>query len=356
MEAEFIEVFKRVFSHHEWILGREVQSFEKSWLEFLGVKYAIGCANGTDALSLALQALDIREGDEVITSSLSFFATAESILSRGARIVFVDVLPESGLIDPAKIVPAITPKTKAVMPIHLYGQPCQMDEILKISRDFSIFCIEDAAQAHGVFFQEKALGTWGDMGCFSFFPGKNLGALGDAGAIVTDQKKYEEKLRALRDHGRSAKYAHQLVGSNKRMDGLQAGFLTEKLKKLQEWDSRRREITAIYQEGLSGISGLVLPPAKNLPISRGSLHLYVLCHPKRDQIANLLNQAGIETGVHYPIPCHLQDAFKNLGPFSPLPATEAFSAECLSLPLSGTMPLTDAEKVVNQLKSILRKF
>jgi dTDP-4-amino-4,6-dideoxygalactose transaminase len=356
--AELRAAFESVLENHEFILGGEVVAFEEAWKELLSAQFAIGCASGTDALVLALHALGIGPGDEVITTPLTYFATVEAVASTGAKPVLVDVEPDSGLIDPAKIEQAITSRTRALLPVHIFGQPAAMGEIMAIARRRSLKCIEDAAQAHGVYLDGKALGTIGDVGCYSFFPGKNLGALGDAGALATQNAALAEKLVLLRDHGRRGKqghdkYLHFQMAGNYRMDGMQAAFLRAKLKHMKEWDERRRKVCEIYRGELQGIRGLRLLPAAQFPKERGALHLFVILHPERDRLEAALREAGVETGIHYPVPCHLQPGWKDRFGESSFPKAEEFSKSCLSLPLSGAVSDDDARFVAGQVRKVI---
>lgn len=339
----------RVLSHGQYILGTEVIQFEEKWRAYLGCSDAIGCSNGTDALTLALLACGIGSGDEVITTPNTFFGTAEAILATGARPVFVDVELHTGLIDPKKIEAAITSRTRALLPVHLYGQPAEMGAILQIARKHGLRCIEDSAQAHGATYHGKKLGTLGDLGCFSFFPGKNLGGIGDAGAVVSSDPELFARARKIRDHGRNSKYEHGEFGRNMRMDGIQAAVLLEKLPFLDEWNQRRREVAAIYHRDLPGVADLALPPR----CETSAYHLFVIRHPRRDWLSAELKRKGVETGVHYPIPCHLQPAWTSRFGNCDLPMAARFASECLSLPIHGLMTDEEASTVVSRIRELL---
>ncbi len=348
--------FDRILKENAFIQssssGCDVSRFEDSWKGFIGTKHAIGCTNGTDALSLSLKALDIRPGAEVITTSFTFFATVEAILQIGAKPVFVDVEDSTGLIDASKIESAITPKTRAILPVHLYGQGCDMNSIMKLAQARDLVVIEDSAQAHGVSHQGKVLGSWGHAACFSFFPGKNLGALGDAGAITTNDDALTARLLKYRDHGRQGKYTHVELGGNYRLDGIQAAFLNVKFPHLKSWNSNRRKISKIYLDGLSQYPELRLLPQSSAEID--GLHLFVVRHANRDRLVEELKKLNVESGVHYPTPSHQQPIFiEKFGRDYHFPVTEEFSRTCLSLPLHGAMTEDEAHEVVSRMAQAL---
>lgn len=344
--------FDRVTSDRSYILGKEAKDFEEAWADYCGTKYAVGCANGTDALVLMLLALKIGPGDEVITVSHTFFATVEAIVSTGATPILIDVLQDTALMDPAKLEAAITPKTKAVIPVHLYGQPCDMDPILEICKKHKLPCLSDAAQAHGSYYKDQPIAKFGIGTSFSFFPGKNLGALGDAGAIVTDDQSFYDELCSLRDHGRRGKkYEHEQFGWNMRIDGLQAAFLNAKLKFLESWNTDRAEIATMYKYALRDLDGI-----RSIAITDDVLsayHLYVITCSDRDSLQMKLKAQGIETGVHYPYGVHRQPAWQKKFSSISLPVTEQIADHCLSLPLFGGMTREEGEQVVNVLRQIL---
>jgi dTDP-4-amino-4,6-dideoxygalactose transaminase len=295
------------------------------------VKHCIGVANGTDALFVALKILGVRAGDEVITAANTFIATSEAITMTGARVVFVDIDPRTYNIDVSKIEEKITPRTKAIIPVHLYGQPADMDPINEISRRHGLQVIGDAAQAHGSLYKGKKIATCASVTCFSFYPGKNLGAYGDAGAVVTDNDEWAERAIKLANHGRAKKYDHDFEGINSRLDGLQASILNAKLKHLDEWTDARRRNAYLYNEALKDLD-LVIP--KELPEVRAVYHLYVIRVKDRERLQERLNAEGVSTGIHYPIALPYLNAYKYLG-HTDGDFTEALKAsqEILSLPM-----------------------
>ncbi len=350
--ADLRKAFERVTGACSYIQGIEVQNFEQSWAEYSGAKHCIGCANGTDALVLSFLALGIGGGDEVITVSHTFFATVEAIVSAGAHPVLIDVLPTTGLMDPAKLEAAITSKTKAVVPVHLYGQPADMDPILAICKKHNIPCIGDAAQAHGAKYKGKEISNYGLGTCFSFFPGKNLGALGDAGAIVTNDDGFAETLRCIRDHGRRGKkYEHEQFGWNMRIDGMQAAFLSAKLKYLDGWNNDRAAVAEFYTPRLKAMGGIKL--IETIPDVASANHLFVVCHEDREKFKKQLEKRGIGTGVHYPHGVHRQEAWLKRFPSLSLPVTEYIADHCLSLPIFGAMTQSEAEVVVQAVAEAL---
>jgi dTDP-4-amino-4,6-dideoxygalactose transaminase len=291
----------------------------------------VGVANGTDALYLTLRAFEIGSGDEVITVAHTFIATAEAISITGAKPVFVDIREDTLLMNPDLLEAAITPHTRAVIPVHLYGQPCEMDIILDIAHQHGLKVVEDAAQAHGARWQGRYTGAWGDAACFSFYPGKNLGAYGDAGAIVSQDKDLINRIRMLANHGRQGKYVHEIVGVNSRLDGLQAAILRIKLRHLDDWNAARRHHAEYYLKCL-GDSNIILPAVH--PEAETVWHLFVVRTSDRECVQTRLKQLGIETGIHYPIPLHMQPAYKHLGlAKSQFPVTEHVARQVLSLPM-----------------------
>ena len=335
----------------QYILGDQVAAFEHSFASFCGAKHGIGLGNGTEALHLTLRALGVGPGDEVISVSNTFFATVEAIVSVGATPILIDVLPENGLMDPSQIKAAISNRTKAIIPVHLYGQPVDLEPIIEIAKNHGIDVIEDAAQAHGARYKGNPIGALSTAASFSFYPGKNLGALGDAGAIVTNDKKLAERLRSLRDHGRSEKYSHHEFAWNMRMDGMQGAFVAAKLKKLDQWNADRATVAKIYHEGLVGLPGLnILQTSPNV---QHAYHLFVITHQRRDWLREELKKKGIETGIHYPLGCHQQSAWLNKFGKQSLPVTEELARTCLSLPVFGGMKKEEAQEVVSKLRSIL---
>jgi len=323
----------RVFAASDFVLGDEVAQFEAEFADYCGVGETIACANGTDALELALCAIGIGVGDEVITVANTFAATAEAIVRCGAGPRFVDVDPQTLLMDVSLLETAITPKTRAIIPVHLYGSCVDVAAVMAVAARHGIAVIEDAAQAQGASTRGKRAGATALAGCFSFYPGKNLGACGDAGAVVTSSPEVAARVRQARDHGRSGeKYKHDVVGRNSRMDGLQGAILRVKLRHLTAWNARRREIAQTYGALLRGVDvSIVAVPVASQPV----YHQFVIRTAERDQLRQALAAHGIQTGIHYPIPLHQQPAF---APYLPpggieLPVTEAAAASILSLPM-----------------------
>lgn len=321
----------RVVEDTAFIMGREVRAFESAFADYLGARFCVGVNSGTAALQLALMASAIGPGDEVIAPSFTFFATAEAISVLGAKPVFVDIDPASYTVSAAAIEKAMTSRTRAIIPVHLYGQSADLDPILEIGKRHNLRIIEDAAQAHGAEYQGKRVGALGDAGCFSFYPSKNLGAYGEAGAIVTNDEALTEKLRLLRDHGSTSKYAHAIVGYNFRMEEIQAAVLSVKLPHLDDWNSQRRDRASTYNDLLKNC-GVNSP--REMDYARHVYHVYAIQTENRDELQQRLTAAGIQTGVHYPIPIHLQPAYLSLGYQSgDLPVTEKLSERVLSLPM-----------------------
>lgn len=313
-----------------FIQGKQVREFEAAFADYLGAAHVIGVGNGTDALYLALRASGIGPGDEVITAANTFIATTEAVTGVGASIVLVDIDPESYTIDPALIEAAITPRTKAIIPVHLYGQPADMAAIMEIANRHNLLVIEDACQAHGAWYDGRRAGTIGHIGCFSSYPGKNLGAYGDAGVIATNDDDLAARLRMLANHGSQQKYHHEIEGWNSRLDTIQAVVLSVKLPHLDAWNERRRQHAERYSELLAG-SGVKTPTIRH---GDHVWHLYVIETEDRDELGRRLAEQGIATGVHYPIPLHLQPAYEHLG-YGPgaFPVTERVAARILSLPM-----------------------
>jgi len=334
-----------VFRTGLYIQGPAVAAFEKAFVGKMSAAHGIGCANGTASLSLSLEALGVGAGDEVITVSHTFIATAEAICHVGAKPVFVDIEPAGYGMDPTLIEAAITPRTRAIIPVHLYGAPCDMDPILSIARKHDLKVIEDAAQAHFATYRGRYVGSLGDCGSFSFYPGKNLGAYGDAGFISTNRDETARLLRKLRDHGRTSKYEHDVIGYNQRMDALQAAILSVKLKHIDDWIAARRKIAAQYDARLrpAGFK-TIMPLADSGPV----YHLYVVEASNRDAVAEALGGDGIATGVHYPIPLHKQAALSKSGPHRPLPVTEKAAAKVISLPIYPELTPQNVDRICDR--------
>jgi len=322
---------ERTIARSAFIGGEELRSFESEFAKYCEAAACVGVGNGTDALYLTLRALGIGAGDEVITVAHTFTATAEAISSIGARPVFVDIKPDTMLMDPDLIESAITPRTRAIIPVHIYGQPCEMDRIMEIARRHGLKVIEDAAQAHGARWRGRRVGSIGDVACFSFFPGKNLGAYGDAGGVVSRDEDLIRRIRMLANHGRMDKYVHQIEGVNSRLDNLQAAILRVKLRRLDTWNAARERHAQRYCEILLNC-GVILPVVH--PEVETVWHLFVIKVQDRDRLQAELNERGIAAGVHYPVPLHRQPAYQHLGiPEGALPVTEQVASHILSLPM-----------------------
>jgi dTDP-4-amino-4,6-dideoxygalactose transaminase len=331
IKSEVDTAITRVLESGEFALGSEVAAFEEEFAAYCQAKHAVAVNSGTSALHLALLAAGVGPGDEVITVPFTFVATAAAILYTGARPVFVDIEPHSFTMDVNQIEPAITPHTKAILPVHLYGQPADMDPILEIAGQYGLRVIEDAAQAHGAEYKGRRVGAVGDIGCFSFYPGKNLGAYGEGGLLVTNHAEYAETAQMLRDWGQKEKYRHMLRGYNYRMDNLQGSILRVKLRHLNKWTDERVHRARGYNELLS--SSEVTTPCE-MAHGRHVYHLYVIRALNRDAVQHGLFRNSVQTGIHYPIPVHLQKAYADLG-YRPgdFPASEQASSEVLSLPM-----------------------
>ncbi|MHB9036471.1 MAG: DegT/DnrJ/EryC1/StrS family aminotransferase [Armatimonadota bacterium] len=330
--TEVEAAIKKVCDNTAFILSDEMKEFEAEFAAYCGAKHGIGVANGTEALFLALVALGIGPGDEVIVPSNTFIATAAAVSHAGATPVFVDCDPVTYCIDPAKISAAITDKTKAIMPVHLYGHSADMDVIMSIARASGLKVVEDCAQAHGTHYKGKQVGSIGDASGFSFYPSKTLGAYGDAGIILTNSDETADKLKLLRDNGRTTWYEHAIIGYNSRLDGLQAAILRVKLKYLDKWVEARRAHAQQYQELLGGIEGLVLPV--ELPHAHHSYYVYVVRARNRDAFMAKLKEKGCGCGIHYPLPLHLQPAYSFLGgKEGDCPVAEDYAKQIVSIPM-----------------------
>jgi dTDP-4-amino-4,6-dideoxygalactose transaminase len=328
-----------------------VERFEEEWAAYCGTAYSVGVSDGTAALELALRALDIGPGDEVVVPTNTFVATWEAVAAVGATIVPVDVDPETLLITARGVEAALTERTAAVIPVHLFGQPADMDAINAVAKRWGIDVVEDAAQAHGATWRQKRAGSLGDVGCFSFYPGKNLGAFGDAGALVTNRAEVAERARSLANHGRARNAAdrHVMVGDNRRLDALQAGVLSLKLPYLDAWNEARREAAAQYARALDGI------PVRRVAVAAGAVsvyHLQVIETERRDEVRKALADEGISTGIHYSAPCHLQPAFAGYGAMR-LPVAEAAAKRIVSLPMYPHLSRQDVRRVADALARAL---
>ena len=350
IKEEVDEVVSRVFNSTSFIMGNELEIFEEEFAEYCNTRYAIGVANGSDALILALLACGIGQGDEVITVPNTFIATSEAISHVGAKIIFVDVVPDTFNIDVSKIEDKITKNTKAIMPVHLYGQPADMDPLIILAKKYGLKIIEDAAQAHGAEYKGRKTGSIGDAACFSFYPSKNLGAYGDGGIITTNNEEIANKIKFLRNHGRtSEKYLHDMEGYSSRLDNLQAAILSVKLKYLDVWNNKRRENVLIYNRLLENLNDILTP--YEAEYCSHVYHLYVIQTKYRDDLREYLKSRGVATGIHYPIPLHLQPAYNHLeykeGDY---PVTERVSQEILSLPMYPELDENQIIEIVEKIK------
>lgn len=331
IKSEVDEAIHKILDSGQFILGKEVGEFECQAAGYLGVKYAVGCASGTDALQVAMMALGIGPGDEIITTPFTFVATTETIVLLGAKPVYVDIDPKTFNINPAAIEEAITPRTKAIIPVHLYGQAADMDPILAIARKHSLKVIEDSAQAMGASYKGKKVCTFGDVSCISFFPSKNLGAFGDAGMVVTNDVALGERMRMIIVHGSKQRYYHEILGVNSRLDTMQAVILSVKLQYLDKWNQARRDAAKRYNELLKDLP-VTVPYVS--PDCEHIFHQYTIRAPKRNELAEHLKQKGIPHAIYYPVPLHQQQAFASVGkPKGTFPVTEHAGDEVLSLPM-----------------------
>ena len=349
LDGELREAFERVYTRSWYIDGVEDKAFEKAFAGYCGVKYCVGVGNGLDALMLALKAIDVKVGDEVIVPSNTYIATALAVTYVGATPVFVEPDIRTFNMDPSRIEDSITEKTKAIMPVHLYGQACDMDPIMEIAKKRNLFVIEDCAQAHGATYKGQVIGSFGDVAGFSFYPGKNLGALGDAGAVVTNNKALEEKVRALGNYGSDYKYHHIYKGHNSRLDEMQAAFLTVKLSHLNRMNRERRRIAQEYMGGIHN-------PNVELPYIIEDCvpvwHIFGIRCKRRDELEAHLREKGIGTNKHYPIPMHLQECYMDLGfKKGDYPIAEEISATELSLPMYYGMTEEEIQYVIDALNS-----
>ena len=352
LHDEILAEWSQILKSAAFIGGPALDQFEAAFAKFAGSRLAVGVSNGTDALRLALLAMGISPGDEVITSPHTFIATTEAISQAGGRPVFVDVQEATGNIDPELIEQALTPRTRFLLPVHLYGQTADMDPILELARRHGLRVLEDASQAHGAEYRGRRAGSLAEAAAFSFYPGKNLGACGEAGAITTDDDDLAARLRQLRDHGQRMKYHHDIEGYNARLDALQAAALTIKLRHIDDWTERRRDRARRYSAGLEG-SGVELP--LETPGNKHVYHLYVIRHRWRDALKSALEEAGIGTGLHYPVPLHLQTAYNSmgLGPGT-FPVAERWASWGLSLPMFPTLSDEQVDRVVDAVRAAAR--
>src|SRR6185369_2390125 len=331
IRKEIDAAIARTLENCSFCLGPDVAKFEEEFARYIGAKHCIGVNTGTSALHVAMLLLNLRPGDEVITTPFTFVATSWAISYVGARPIYVDIDPETNNLDPARIDRAISPRTKAILPVHLYGHPVDLDAILTVARKHGLPVVEDAAQAHGALYRNRKIGTFGEMSCFSFYPGKNLGAYGEGGALVTDNAGFAARARSLREHGSTKRYYHDEVGFNYRMEGMQGAVLGVKLKHLDTWTSERRRVAHRYHELLAD-TPLQLP--READYAESAYHLYVVRHARRDDLKKHLEANRIGCALHYPLSLHLQKCYASLGyKAGDFPVAEKAAAQCLSLPI-----------------------
>ena len=340
----------RVLDSGRFILGEEVLAFEQAFAAYLGRRHCVACGSGTDAITLALRALDVQPGDEIITPTNTCFAAVCGIREAGAKPALCEALPGSAMTGPAEVEAAITPRTRVIMPVNLYGASPDLEALGHLSERRGIPIVEDCAQSHGTKFRGKMTGTFGVMGCFSFYPSKNLGCYGDGGAVVTDDDGLDRKLRLLRNYGQEDRYAHRMFGLNSRLDEVQAAILSAKLPRLETWSARRRELAARYDAQLRDVPGVtLLGPVEG---TEPAPHLYVIRVRKRKELQQALAGRGIQTFIHYPVPCHLQEACRFLGHREgDFPAAEALAREVLSLPLFPQLREEEVDHVAQAIRA-----
>ena len=349
---EILAAAREILQESSFIGGRHLEAFEREWAHYCGTREAVGVSSGTDALLLALLAAGVGPGDEVVTVPFTFAATVEAVIQTGARPVLVDVDPTTYTMDVSKLERSIGSRTKVILPVHLYGHPADMDAILAVAERRGLLVIEDAAQAHGALYKERPAGSLGHAAAFSFYPAKNLGACGDAGAVVTNDPALARKVRMLRDHGQGEKNRHEIQGYNGRLDSLQAAILSIKLHHLPEWNNRRRALAALYDQLLKDIPGLILPSESAW--AKSAYHLYVIRSSRREELRGKLLQRGVATGIHYPLPVHRQQAFGLLGyPPASFPVSEQLAAEVLSLPFYPELDPDAVRTVSSHIRAIL---
>ena len=353
LRAELDAVIARTLDNCSFCLGPDVVQFEQDFAKFCGAEHCVAFNSGTSALHIAMLLLGVGPGDEVITTPFTFVATSWAISYVGATPVYVDIDDATFNLDPKLIEKAITPKTKVVMPVHLYGQPFNVEAILEICRKHKLPLVEDSAQSHGAKFNGKVVGTFGEISCFSFYPGKNLGAAGEGGALVTNNAEFAKRARSLREHGSTVRYYHDEVGFNYRMEGIQGAVLGVKLPHLQKWTDERRRVAHRYHELLKG-TPLQLP--LEAAGCESAYHLYVVRHPQRDKLKEHLDANGVGCALHYPVPLHLQKCYANLG-YQPgaFPVSEKAARECLSLPIYPELTDTQILRVVEVIRDFFRQ-
>jgi len=352
IKEEVQPVVTHAMENGAFVGGEQVTGFEKEFAAYCDTRYCIGVSSGTDALRFALLAAGVGPGHEVITVPNTFIATTEAISQAGATPVFVDVNPHTYNMDAARLEAQITKNTKAIIPVHLYGQPADMDPILDVARRYHLAVIEDACQAHGALYKNRRAGSMGTVGCFSFYPGKNLGAYGEGGAVVTQDPETAQKIKMLRDHGQQRKYVHQIEGYNGRLDAIQAGILRIKLKHLDAWNAARRQNAAHYNKRLSDVPQITLPTEADS--MQSVYHLYVILVPDRDRLQRFLAEKGIATGLHYPVPLHLQKAYDHLGyQKGAFAVTEGTAARLLSLPMYPELTSQQIDYIADAIREFI---
>ncbi len=348
LKDELDEAHQRVMDSGWFVLGDELASFETEFSAYTGTAHCVGVGNGLDALSLSLRVLGVGPGDEVIVPSNTYIATWLAVSAVGATPVPVEPDPHTHNLDPALVERAITDQTRVLLPVHLYGQPADLDPILSLARERGLRVVEDAAQAHGARYRGLPIGSHGDLVCWSFYPGKNLGAFGDGGAVTTNDADLADRLRVLRNYGSRVKYVNEVPGVNSRLDEVQAAALRVKLRHLDDWNGRRRRVASTYSEALSGVSKLSLPGS--VPGADPAWHLFVVRHPERDRLQDHLAQAGVQTLIHYPIPPHLQGAYEGFAPCEAFPIARQLADEVLSLPIGPHLAGEDAAFVIEAVR------
>lgn len=354
IKNELNAALQQVMDSCRFVLGEKVKSFEKEFASFCGTDFAVGVANGTDALRLALLACGIGKGDEVITVPNTFIATTDAISQTGAKTVLVDIDPQMYNIDVSQIEEEINERTQAILPVHLFGQPADMDPIVEIAKKYNLKVVEDACQAHGAEYKGKKAGAIGDAGCFSFYPSKNLGAFGDGGIVVTNDEEIAQRVRMFRDHGQIKKYQHLVEGTNSRLDEIQAAILGVKLRRLEEWNRLRRKNASVYDGLLQDVDEVVRP--LEAECAKHVYHLYVIRTDRRDELQEWLTSKGIGTGLHYPVPLHLQEAYEYLGyRKGDFPVAEEYAKQILSLPMFPELTGDEIARVASEIKTFLAR-
>lgn len=349
IKTQMMDAFEKVYDSYWYVNGESVTNFEKAYATFNQVDNVVGVSNGLDALFLALKTVGVKAGDEVIVPSNTYIATALAVTYIGATPIFVEPNIDTYNINPKNIEAAITPKTKAIMPVHLYGQCCEMEELMAIAKKHNLFVIEDNAQSQGSSFNHQLAGAWGHINGTSFYPGKNLGAIGDAGAVTTNDTNYANQIKSLRNYGSSKKYYNEVIGHNMRLDELQAALLSVKLEHLNEWTAQRQQIASWYNEALKDVAEIILP--KTHENATHVYHLYIIRTNKRDDLQQYLTQQGIGTMIHYPMPPHLQEAYHFLGhKKGDFPIAEELANTMLSIPLYPGMTKEQTQQVANAIK------